>query len=174
MADSQAVKAFEQTMAPLPEGVVSQDNPLTPTDWTPATGTGMTWRMSDEGKALTPFTMVDNKQAPLGDRLEEGSHMYDVYCTPCHGDGQTLGVVAGKGTFKGLVPKLSGSDGRLKDRTDAEVYLTILSGFGMMPAFDWGVSSDEAWAITQYVRTMPNGKYIAPEPVAPEPEEESP
>jgi len=167
MADSQAIKAFEQEMEALPPGVISQDNALTPTDWTPVTGTGMAYRTTEEGKALEPFTMMNNKVQPLDITephvLRVGEEMFDVYCTPCHGDGQTLGAVAAPGRFPG-VPVLSGSDGRLQDRTDAEIYLTVMNGWGLMPNFDWAVSNDEAWAIVGYVRTLNNGAYRPPIP----------
>lgn len=177
MADSQAVKAFEREMIPPPEGVVSQDNVLTPTGWTPATGTGMVYRTTEAGKNLTPFTMVDNSPVPLDltDQkvIDQGEKMYGVYCTPCHGDGTTLGAVAAPGRFP-AVPKLTAGD-RLPNRTDGEVYLTILNGWGLMPTFDWALSNDEAWSIVAYIRKdMKNGQYIPPAPEPAETEEGDP
>lgn len=161
MADSQAIRGYERAMNPLPEQIVSQPNMLTPTDWTHVTGTDMAYRTTPEGKAMTPFLMIDGQMQdfPSSDAsLEMGDKMYTTYCWPCHGDGNVLGPVAAPGRYP-AVPQLSGSAGRLSSRTDGEVYLTMLNGWGLMPSYEWAMNNEEMWAVVHYLRTLPQGEY---------------
>src|SRR5690606_37535142 len=90
MADSQAVRAYERVMAPLPEGVVSQEHVLTPRSWSP-------------NYTLQEAQGVENPLPATEEVLALGSDMYGIYCTPCHGNGVDLGPVAAPGRFPGVV-----------------------------------------------------------------------
>lgn len=157
MADAQSVKAYEWEMTPLPEGVVPQDNILTPTKFVENYSLG-----SAEGKALV--NPVPASEA----HLATGKKMYDVYCTPCHGDGQKLGKVSEAG-YPGIAV-LSGSSpmARLPKLTDGQLYLTIRNGKGLMPDYGWAMNDTEMWSLVHYARTMPNAAYIPPAPPAAE------
>ncbi len=158
MADAQTVKAYEYRMNPLPEGVVPQDNILTPTRFAENFQLG-----SEEGKALiNPFPQQSQAH------LATGAKMYDIYCTPCHGDGQTLGKVSEAG-YPGIAI-LAGPSGRLQKLTDGDLYLTIRNGRGLMPAYDWAMNETELWSLVLHLRTLPNGAYIPPPPPADEQE----
>lgn len=160
MADAQSVKAYEQAMAPLPEGVVSQDNVLTPRSWTPNYD-----RMSPEGMALTAPFPADEAV------LATGQRMFEVYCTPCHGaDGINAGPVGQPGRFPGVLPLL-GPAGQVNKRTDGYIYLTVRNGGAVMPYYGWAMTDDEIWSLVHYLRSQPDGKYIPP---APAPTEETP
>jgi hypothetical protein len=146
MVDSDAVKAYEQVMRPLPEGTMSQPNLLTPISYR-----RNFVREAPEGQALTPRAMgldIDLKNDKV---LATGQRMYEVYCTPCHGDGQALGPVAAPGRYP-AVAILKGEGGRVAPRTDGHLYLTIRNGGGIMPAYGWAMTDAEMWSLVGYLR----------------------
>lgn len=155
MADSQTVKGYEQAMSPLPVGVVAQPNMLSPFPYTPNFTRG-----TPEGEALVDPFGADAAQIAMGER------MYATYCTPCHGDGVILGLVAAPGRYP-AVAVLAGPQGRVKLRTDGWVYLTVRNGGGLMPAYGWAMTDEEMWSIVRYVRTLPDSLYRAPNTNAP-------
>lgn len=159
MVDADMVKAYEREMAPLPEGVVSQDNLLTPISWR------RNWAFVDRNQAepANPTSMDDEAVLALGER------MYGIYCQPCHGDGVNLGPVSAKGYP--AVAVLAGKDGRLQNMGDAWVYLTIRNGSisKLMPAYHYAMTDHEMWSIVSWMRAeMPNA--AAPQPAAEEDE----
>lgn len=155
MADSQALDGYRLLMKGLPDGVVAQENVLTPTRFTPEYN-----RASPEGMALTaPFSATPEV-------LAEGERMYGIYCTPCHGDGVELGPVAEPGRFPGVVP-LAGAAGVARMRTDGWIYNTIRYGGAVMPAYGWAMNDHEMWSIVHYVRTLPNAQHTPPRPATP-------
>jgi mono/diheme cytochrome c family protein len=155
MANSQAVKAYSQPMRPLPEGVVSQENPLSPVHFS-----ANYLRGSPEGEALV------NPLAESAEVLAGGAKMFGIYCSPCHGDGQNLGPVGAPGRFPG-VAVLSGETGRVHQRSDGWIYLTVRNGGGIMPPYGWAMNDTEIWSIVHYLRTMPNSRYTPPAPAVP-------
>lgn len=159
MVDSDTVKAYEQVMAPLPEGVVAQENLLTPIGYRRAYV-----REAPEGQALTPRAMGLEIDLGAEKVLANGQRMYDIYCTPCHGDGKNLGPVAAPGRYP-AVAVLRGADGRVATRTDGHLYLTIRNGGGVMPAYGWAMNDYEMWSIVGYIRKEMAGG-VAPQPAA--------
>jgi len=158
MVDGQAKKAYAHDMEGLPVGVVAQPHLLSPVGFAPNFVRG-----TPEADALqAPF-------AATPDKLELGKEMYGIYCTPCHGDGATLGPVAEPGRFPAVV-KLSGKDGMLNKRSDGHVYLTIRNGSAIMPYFSWAMTDTEMWSIVHYLRQLPDSKHIPPAPPAEEEE----
>jgi mono/diheme cytochrome c family protein len=157
MADSQAVKAYEQIMQPLPEGTVSQANVLTPRSFSPNYE-----RTSPEGMALT------NPLQSSESVLSTGETMYKTYCMPCHGMGAKLGPVAQPGRFPGVIPISGSAKSVLSMRTDGYVYLTIRNGGPIMPYYGWAMTDDEMWSVVHYVRTLDGGAYA---PATPPPTE---
>lgn len=157
MVDADMVKAYEREMAPLPDGVVSQANLLTPISWR------RNWSFTDRLQAEPSNPLVDADE-PI---LAQGEKMYDIYCQPCHGDGVNLGPVSAKGYP--AVAVLAGEDGRLATMSDAWVYLTIRNGSisKLMPAYNYAMTDEEMWSIVSWMRDdMPNA--AAPQPVAAE------
>ncbi|MFM2161692.1 MAG: hypothetical protein RLZZ383_1204 [Pseudomonadota bacterium] len=141
MVDSDAVKAYEQEMRTLPQGVVAQPNALTPLGYV-----RNYVRESAEGQALkNPFEVNDAF-------LATGERMYGVYCQPCHGDGLEIGPVGAPGRYPG-VAVLRGEQGRLPQRTDGHVYLTIRNGGGIMPSYGWAMNDREMWSIVAWMRS---------------------
>lgn len=164
MADAEMFKAYEREMAGLPEGVMSQQNLLTPIAYRRNYARG-----SEVGEALT--NPLDSSDAAV---LERGERMYGVYCTPCHGDGVNLGPVAQPGRYP-AVAVLAGDGGRLQHVSDGWVYLTLRNGGGLMPAYGHAMNDDEMWSVVAWMRaTLPNAAAPVPEPPAEAPSEETP
>jgi len=154
MMDADNIKAYEQPMRALPEGVVSRDRYVPNYD-----------KASAEGKALTHQYSVDQ------DFLDQGEWMYQTYCTPCHGnEGQGMGLVtdASKGKrFAIPGPPLVGKTGVLQNYPDGHIYLTIRNGgAALMPGYSWAMDDEEMWSIVEYLRTQPGGAYVPPQPAA--------
>jgi len=175
MADSQAVRGYEcweytvneegervciRAMQPLPEGVVSQEHPFSPTPFK---------TVAPDKMDIQAWTAMDNPLEPTPEVLATGETMFRTYCAPCHGVPDDKGVVANLGTvaqpgrMAGVVA-LAGDGGVLASRTDGQVYRAIRMGNAIMPAYNWAMSDDEMWAIVHYSRTLENGQYIPPEP----------
>lgn len=153
MVDSESVKAFEQPMAVLPEGVMSQENLLTPIAWRKNLQ-----RESAAAQATTNPITYDDRAAATGEK------MYTTYCTPCHGDGVTVGPVGEAGRFPGVVA-LAGDAGRLQHVTDGHVYFTIRNGGAIMPGYGHAMDDREMWSLVGWMRAnLPNSKAPVPRP----------
>ncbi len=154
MADGQAKKAFSLPMNGLPDGVIAQPNLMSPLSYT------------------ENYTRMDPAVATLAGpedaSLVEGERMYGIYCTPCHGDGETLGPVAAPGRFPAVIP-LSGPAGIAKVRNDGYLYLTIRNGGALMPSYGWAMNDREMWSIVKYVRTLPGTQHTPPPAVEDKP-----
>lgn len=169
LVDADMVKAYEQPMRTLPEGVMAQPDLLTPVayrrnySWTSTFHSSHTWPESTTtGKPFDP-------DAPAVQAV--GAKMYTTYCVPCHGDGEQLGYVATSGKYP-AVAVLAGADGRLQNQTNGHVYLTVRNGSlsKLMPSYGYAMTDDEIWALLAYMRTsLPNAAY---KPPAPAPAEE--
>lgn len=158
LADAKTVKAYEERMRPLPEGVMSQTNMLTPI----AYRRNFT-RESSEGQGLA------NPLQPSEAVMATGARMYDVYCTPCHGDGAKLGPVAAPGRYP-AVAILKGAAGRVEKVTDGHLYLTVRNGGGLMPGYGWAMNEDEIWSLVAWMRKeFADGKLPVPAVKDPEP-----
>ncbi|MEQ1567278.1 MAG: c-type cytochrome [Myxococcota bacterium] len=152
MTDGTQKKAYSFDMGTLPDGVVAQ-----PAVTSPKTFAHNYVRTAPE---------VDGLVNPLpGDdaTLARGKAMYGIYCTPCHGNGEVLGVIAGSPpTRLPGVSVLAGPAGVLPTRSDGFVYLTIRNGGTVMPSYGWAMSDTEMWSVVTYLRTLKNAAYVPP------------
>ena len=160
MADSQAKDGYSIVMHPPAESTVAQPNILSPMGWRAK------YELGPGGLDTPEIDALANPIEPNDEVLATGERMFEVYCTPCHGDGQNLGPVAAPGRYPG-VAVLAGSAGVLGLRSDGSVYTTIVQGRRIMPYYGWAMDDDEVWSLVHYLRTMPGAEYQAPEP-APE------
>lgn len=152
LVDGAQVKGYEREMAPLPEGVMSQPHLLTPIAYRP----NHAWTSDARTTLVNPLDVTDEV-------IATGATMYDAYCWPCHGDGVQLGPVSDKGYP--AVAVLGGDQGRMQNLPDGHVYLTIRNGSisKLMPAYGYGMSDDEMWALVAWMRAkLPNATYNAP------------
>jgi mono/diheme cytochrome c family protein len=82
-----------------------------------------------------------------------GRERYATYCVPCHGaeaKGGTTGPVATK-----FIPTPDLTNAELqKQRTDGYWHSYIVVGGAVMPAYGEAVSSQEAWHIVNFLRSI--------------------
>lgn len=151
MANGPSVKAYEQKMRLLPEGVVSQQNILTPSSFVPNAN-----RYTAAGKALTSPYKEDAVFQAMG------VSMYDIYCDHCHGHGKELGPVADPASMPAIL--LFGKDGkgRAKTVSDGYIYLTIRNGSVMMPRHGYAMSEKEMWSVVRFIRRQEGGQFTPP------------
>ena len=155
MMDAQMVKAYEREMAPLPEGVVSQN--MYEAESVPAASIV---RGSPEGDALTHSYEVDEAF------VAQGETMFQTYCAPCH-NADALGsgpVTQGAGRYPVPGLPLAGDAAVSKIRSDGYIYLTIRNGGAIMPAHGWAMDDNEMWSVVEYIRTLDGAQYTPPEP----------
>jgi mono/diheme cytochrome c family protein len=90
---------------------------------------------------------------PLDDvSLQRGKILFSIYCQICHGPaGHGDGTLA---AFFDRTPENLTSP-QITGEFDGSVYLTIVQGFGQMPALAEDLSPRERWDVVNYVRTLP-------------------
>lgn len=85
--------------------------------------------------------------------LALGKQQYDTFCVPCHGaeaKGGVTGLVAAK-----FIPPPDLTNAELqKQRTDGYWHSYIMVGGAVMPAYGEALSSQEAWHIVNYLRSL--------------------
>jgi mono/diheme cytochrome c family protein len=85
--------------------------------------------------------------------LAIGRQQFQTFCTPCHGPeakGGTTGLVATKFI---PTPDLTNPDLQ-RQRTDGYWHSYIVVGGAVMPAYGEALSSQEAWHIVNYLRSL--------------------
>lgn len=155
LVDSEAVKAYERAMRPLPEGVVSQPHVLTP----------VAWRKNYAWTAPERLSMVNPLDTSSASVQAGGERMYGIYCQTCHGMNEKLGPVWEKGMA--VIPALGGPNGRLANLPDGHVYLTIRNGSlsKLMGSYAYAMTEDEMWSVVAWMRAnVENGAYVPPQP----------
>ena len=84
--------------------------------------------------------------------LQRGRILYGLHCQLCHGEqGHGDGPLASR--FDRTPQNLTGPS--ISAEFDGAVYLTIIQGFGEMPALAENLTPRERWDVVNYVRTLP-------------------
>jgi mono/diheme cytochrome c family protein len=94
-----------------------------------------------------------NPLKPTPESIALGKEHFATFCVPCHGPeakGGVTGLVAVK-----FVPPPDLTNGALQQgRTDGYWHSYIMVGGAVMPAYGEALSSNEAWSIVNYLRTL--------------------
>lgn len=126
-------------MRPLPQDSVSEGSNIYP-------------KNRDEALRLTNPLKGDRFSAQNGRRL------YQINCTPCHGDIEAKPYVPGKVTkfLPGPNLTLPLYHDTANGRSDAYIYATIHFGSiaTLMPRLGWKFSPTEHWDIVNYIRLV--------------------
>ena len=111
------------------------------------------------GEAVIPKERRDvasklpNPMKPSERSVTTGRNLYRVYCVPCHGPeakGGVTGLVATK-----FIPTPDLTNAALqKLRTDGYWHSYIVVGGAVMPAYGEAMSSEEAWHVVNYLRSL--------------------
>ena len=95
-------------------------------------------------------TKLKNPLASSPQSIEQGKKLFLTYCAPCHGpDGKGGGPVAKRASFP--PPSLPSSAGR---RSKGFLYATIRNGGSIMPSFGYAMSSNERWAVVNFLKSI--------------------
>jgi mono/diheme cytochrome c family protein len=85
--------------------------------------------------------------------LAIGKQQYTTFCVPCHG-AEAKGGVTGPVATK-FIPTPDLTNGELqRQRTDGYWHSYIVAGGAVMPSYGEALSSQEAWHIVNYLRSL--------------------
>jgi mono/diheme cytochrome c family protein len=133
MFDSPAFKAQEEPVL------------LAPADSIPTKGRENIPPLSEASRLENPVKVTDGT-------LLQGKELYGVFCFPCHGEsGRGDGLVGKKYLPAPADIRQSATGGKL---SDGELFVTISSGYGGMPAFRSDISPEERWKIVLHLKTL--------------------
>jgi mono/diheme cytochrome c family protein len=121
---------------PMPTGVVARG------------GTVILPREQREAAAKEP-----NPVKPTAESVTLGKDRYVTFCAPCHGP-EVKGGVTGPVSTK-FVPTPDLTSAQLQaGRTDGYWHSYIMAGGAVMPAYGEAMSSEEAWHIVNFLRSV--------------------
>ena len=82
-----------------------------------------------------------------------GKEHFRVFCRPCHG-AEAKGGITGPVALKFIPPPDLTTTELQKQRTDGYWHSYIMAGGAVMPSYAEALSSEEAWHIVNYLRTL--------------------
>ena len=82
-----------------------------------------------------------------------GKQRFDVFCLPCHGP-EAKGGVTGPVATKFIPPPDITNPELQRQRTDGYWHSYIMVGGAVMPAYGEALSSQEAWHVVNYLRSL--------------------
>lgn len=90
--------------------------------------------------------------------LKEGAHLYQAFCSPCHGpQGHGDGTIVNMEKFPPPPSYATGTSsrgGQMKDLTDGKIYHTITYGLNLMGSHASQLSPEERWKVVMYVHEL--------------------
>lgn len=115
-------------------------------------------RLHSPSGSVPRISRVHRRQTPPGaeDRNQHGERLFRINCAHCHGS-----TAEGDGP---VAPYLPAPPANLRaphaqEKPASALYAIITDGVEVMPAFKGELSSDERWALVDFIRSM-----IGPEP----------
>ena len=105
-----------------------------------------------QGLSVDPDGVPANPVPADATSLQRGKILYSIHCQLCHGDqGYGDGPLAHYFTNP---PPRNLTDPAITSQADGLLYLTIIQGFGQMPALVENVTPREAWDIVNFMRSL--------------------
>lgn len=97
-----------------------------------------------------------NPLTPTPESIAEGHRLYNINCSPCHGEkGLGDGTIVADGKFP---PPPSYDSERIKTTPDGKLFYSIRYGKNLMGAYGTTLSPEQIWKVVHYVRTV-SGPY---------------
>ena len=107
-----------------------------------------------KGIAQQPAIPLSNPLLPSKAVLETGKRKFLTFCSPCHGN-----YAEGDSRLRGQFPKPpSLHSTKVREWADGNIYHVIMVGQNVMPSYANQLTTDEAWSIIHYVRTLQKAK----------------
>lgn len=94
-----------------------------------------------------------NPIRPSAASVARGREHFTTFCVPCHGPEAKGGVTGPVATRFIPTPDLTNADLQ-RQRTDGYWHSYILAGGAVMPAYGEALSSEEAWHIVNFLRSV--------------------
>jgi mono/diheme cytochrome c family protein len=94
-----------------------------------------------------------NPVKPTESSLATGRARFQTFCTPCHGP-EARGGVTGPVATKFIPPPDLTNPDLQRQRTDGYWHSYIVTGGAVMPSYGEALSSQEAWHIVNYLRSL--------------------
>jgi mono/diheme cytochrome c family protein len=135
MSQTARVMPGERTF-PMPPGVVPR---------------GGTLVIPKEQRELA--TKMPNPIKATESSLALGRQHFETFCTPCHGP-EAKGGVTGPVATKFIPPPDLTNAELQRQRTDGFWHSYIVAGGAVMPGYGEALSSQEAWHIVNYLRSL--------------------
>jgi mono/diheme cytochrome c family protein len=85
--------------------------------------------------------------------IDVGREQFQTFCVPCHGPEAKGGVTGLVATKFIPTPDLTSAELQ-KQRTDGYWHSYIMTGGAVMPSYGEALSSEEAWHIVNYLRSV--------------------
>jgi mono/diheme cytochrome c family protein len=104
---------------------------------------------------------VVNPTLPTNAVLALGQRKFLTFCSPCHGN-----YAEGDSRLHGQFPKPpSLHSQKIRDYQDGNIYHIIMVGQNVMPSYANQLTSEEVWAIVNYVRVLQKAKNATEEDI---------
>jgi len=94
-----------------------------------------------------------NPVKPSPESIAMGKERFATFCVPCHGPEAKGGVTGPVATKFIPTPDLTNAELQ-RQRTDGYWHSYIVTGGAVMPSYGEAVSSQEAWHIVNYLRSL--------------------
>lgn len=106
------------------------------------------------GQMQQPENPIVNPLPSTKEVLELGKKKYNTFCSPCHGN-----FGDGDSRLRGQFPNPpSLHSTKVREWKDGNIYHVITNGQNVMPSYASQLSSDERWAIINYIRALQRAK----------------
>jgi len=96
---------------------------------------------------------VPNPVKPSPESIALGRDRFATFCTPCHGP-EAKGGVTGPVATKFIPPPDLSNAELQRQRTDGYWHSYIVVGGAVMPSYGEALSSQEAWHVVNFLRTL--------------------
>ena len=138
-------------MAQTPRIVTGERNFVMPAGAVPRGGEAVIPKEQREAAAKVPNPI---KATP--ESIAIGRERFATFCSPCHGP-EAKGGVTGPVAAKFIPPPDVTNADLQRQRTDGYWHSYIMVGGAVMPAYGEALSSQEAWHIVNYMRSLAPG-----------------
>lgn len=106
------------------------------------------------GQMQQPENPIVNPLPSTKEILELGKKKFNTFCSPCHGN-----FGDGDSRLRGQFPNPpSLHSTKVREWKDGNIYHVITNGQNVMPSYASQLSSDERWAIINYIRALQRAK----------------
>lgn len=101
-----------------------------------------------------PPSVLANPLLPTRENLKLGQSKYLTFCSPCHGN-----YADGDSRLRGQFPNPPTLHStRAREFSDGMIYHIITNGQNVMPSYEAQITSNERWAIVNYIRVLQRAK----------------